>query len=93
MHRNSGGTMGVITIHALDPVVEKRIRGKARRDRKSLNQTVKELLADSIAAAPALPGERRDEFVEFAGIWTAGDEREFASATADFERVDMRDWQ
>jgi hypothetical protein len=85
--------MGVITIHALDPVVERRIRGKAQKDRKSLNQTVKELLADSIASVPVPPGERREDFAEFSGVWTAGDEREFASATADFELVDMQDWQ
>ena len=40
--------MNTLTIHALETDIEKRIRTKARRERKSLNQTLKELLAASV---------------------------------------------
>ena len=80
--------MNTLTIHALETKVEKRIRTKARRERKSLNQTLKELLAASvgIGLSPAL--DHRNDFAEFCGIWSPKDASEFAAATTDIETVD-----
>ena len=85
--------MSSLTIHGLDPDVEKRIRGKARKERKSLNQTVKELLAKSVGMRASSPADDRADFVEFAGIWSERDLREFEAATADLERIDEEDWR
>jgi len=71
------------SIHALDVAVEKRIRARARKERKSLNQTLKELLAESVGAAlTSLPG-RRAEFAEFSGVWSKPDGDAVAAHMAD----------
>jgi hypothetical protein len=85
--------MSTLTIHALETTVEKRVRAKARRDGKSLNQTLKELLAASVGAGAAPAADHRADFAEFCGIWTPQDARDFESATADLETVDKADWQ
>ncbi len=85
--------MSVITIHALEPGVEKRIRARAQKQRKSLNQTVKELLSESVGGrAHALADHRRD-FAEFTGIWTDAEARAFDAAIADLADVNVEDWQ
>ncbi len=85
--------MGTMTIHALEPAVEKRIRDKARREGRSLNRTLKTLLAESVGVR-TLPcaTDRRTDFAEFRGIWSARDARDFRSATDDMETVDPADW-
>jgi hypothetical protein len=82
-----------MTIHAMEAAVEKRIRAKARRDGKSLNQTLKELLAASVGVSSAPAADHRADFAEFCGIWTAREADEFKAATADLEAVDKADWK
>lgn len=85
--------MSTLTIHALEATVEKRIRSKAKRDGRSLNQTLKDLLAASVGARPLPASDNRADFTEFQGVWSAQDVREFEAATADFETIDEADWQ
>ena len=84
--------MRTLTIHALEPAVEKRIRAKARREGKSLNQALKELLAASVGVGTKQPIDHKADFAEFHGIWTDADKRAFESAIADLENVDPADW-
>jgi len=85
--------MSTLTIHALDPEVERLVRSKARKEQKSLNRTLKELLAQSVGNTQAAPVDHGPDFAEFANVWSDEDQREFDAATADFERVDVEDWQ
>ncbi len=85
--------MKTMTIHALDESVGKRIRAKARRDGKSLNQTLKELLSASVGVSSTPAADHRADFAEFCGIWTAREANDFKAATADFETVDKADWK
>ncbi len=85
--------MSTLTIHALEATVEKRIRSKAKRDGRSLNQTLKELLAASVGVGPSPKTDHRADFSEFVGIWNVQDVREFEAVTADFETIDQADWQ
>lgn len=85
--------MAVLTIHALDAAVERRVRTKARKERKSLNQTLKELLAESVGSTSSPVPDRRAEFAEFSGVWSEKDLREFTAATVDLETIDKADWQ
>lgn len=85
--------MSTMTIHALDPAVEKEIRARARREGRSLNQTLKELLAAGAGFRESSAPNHKDDFVAFCGIWTDEDEKEFIAATADLETVDRRDWE
>ncbi len=85
--------MNTLTIHALETAVEKRVRAKARRDGKSLNQTLKELLATSVGVGLSHVANHRADFAEFCGIWTAQDASDFEAATSDLENFDKADWQ
>jgi hypothetical protein len=85
--------MSIITIHALEPAVEKRIRARARQQGKSLNQTVKELFAECVGVKAQAAADHRADFAEFAGVWSAAEARVFKAATADLARVDAEDWQ
>ena len=85
--------MSTLTIHALEPTVEKRIRARARRDGRSLNQTLKVLLAESVGVSQTPAADHRADFAEFCGVWTAREAREFAAATADMDTVDRADWR
>lgn len=85
--------MSVISIHSLDKSVERRVRAKARQERKSLNQTIKEILAASFGCEPSMPLSRRDEFHEFLGIWSERDGDDFRAATSDLDLVDPADWR
>lgn len=85
--------MSTLTIHALEPDVERRIRIKAKKERKSLNQTLKQLLAESVGRSPLPAPDHRGEFEEFSGIWSRKDLEAFEKATADFEKVDEKDWK
>lgn len=80
-----------MTIHALDPDVERRVRQKAREEHKSLNETLKELLAEAVGVRPA-QARRRHDFSEFRGVWTEEDAGNFEEATGDTRKVDPRDW-
>ena len=84
------GTMPSITIHAIDPELDKRLSEEARRRKTSKNRLVKELLARSLG----LPVEGRmpDDYREFCGLWTAEEYAEFAARQADNSRIDPVDW-
>ena len=86
--------MSTLTVHALDPVTEKRIRVKARMEKKSINKTLKELLSGAVGVSPSPRLEdHRAEFQEFSGIWSEKELYEFNQAISDLERVDEKDWQ
>ncbi len=70
----------VLTIHALDAEVEKRVRQKAREESKSINQTLKELLAESVGVDPFPVRSRGKEFAQFCGIWSEQEAVEFDAA-------------
>jgi len=83
----------VMTIHALDPEVERRVRQKAEDEHKSLNQTLKELLAESVGVSRKRADVNRARFERFCGVWSEQEADEFDAAVADLQRVDPRDWE
>lgn len=85
--------MSTLTVHALEPRVEKRIRSKAKREGQSLNRTIKKLLAESVGVSSSPQADHRDDFVEFLGEWNDQDAETFQNAVADFEKIDPSDWQ
>ena len=85
--------MTTMTIHALEPEIEKRIRRRSRKEHKSLNQTLKDLLAASVGRSGQSHSDHLSDFAEFAGVWSESDQEEFDAVTADFERIDAEDWQ
>lgn len=81
-----------MTIHNLDPEVERRIREEARQKGQSLNQTIKRILAEAVGGTNE-ERAKKSEFAEFCGNWSDADVKEFEEAIADLERVKPEEWK
>ena len=84
--------MTTLSIHNLDPELERRVRRRAREKHQSLNKTLHELLGQALGVSPS---ERSVEqrFARFCGVWSDEDVAVFEEATADLQDVDPADWQ
>ena len=85
--------MKSITLHGLDSKLYERIKEKAKRQGLSLNKTIKNLLEKSLGIKNHNRTDHREDFIEFCGVWTEAEAKEFAGAIEDFEKIDPRDWQ
>jgi len=85
--------MSTLTIHNLDDHLVGLIDRQAEAGKCSRNKVIKQLLAQSLGVKPEPAGRRHDDFVQFCGVWSAGQEREFNDKTREFERVDPGDWR
>jgi hypothetical protein len=78
-----------LTVRNLPPDISAALQREKRRRGTSLNQTVIDLLKQSLGvSAPRSNGLSR-----FAGTWSAEDEREFLTNIRDFEKVDPELWK
>lgn len=85
--------MKSITIHALDEQLAAQIKQRAREQSVSMNELVKQLLAESLGIkVPAVP-PHRDDFAGFCGTWSEAEARAFAARVAETKRVDPEDWK
>ena len=81
-----------LTIRAIDPVLSQRLGALAKRRRKSLGQTVKDILAGHFGlSTPA--AKPKNGIMCHCGTLTAADARALHAAQAPFERIDPADWQ
>ena len=81
-----------LTLHSMDETLSKRLRARAKREGKSLNQMAKELLASALGLSKT-PAEKRDNgIMAFCGILKEGKE-EWLKALEDTERIDPEDWK
>ncbi|OGS35978.1 MAG: hypothetical protein A2293_06130 [Elusimicrobia bacterium RIFOXYB2_FULL_49_7] len=85
--------MKAITIHGIDPVMEKLILQKAHESGVSLNKTLKKLLEHALGIRPAETQKHRNDFAEFAGKWTEKEFKTFEESVAPFRQIDKDDWQ
>ena len=83
--------MSSITIHALDVDLDLRLTEEAKRNKKSKNKLVKELLAHSLGMASG--GSFSDDYREFCGLWNPGERAVFEAVQVENSRVDEADWQ
>ena len=84
----------VLTIHAMDPALSRRISSKARREGKSLNQTVKDSLAEYFGLKPATGRTAADNgIMSLCGILSHDDAEELRRAVAPFREVHPEDWK
>jgi len=84
--------MKSITIHGLDKETERLIQERAKSAGTSVNRIVKELLAKALGVDKD-KHDHREEFLEFLGVWTETDEKEFLEAIHDLEAVHPGDWK
>ena len=80
-----------LTIRGVSPALARALEKEARGRGKSLNQTVKDLLSQSLGLGPE--GERDNGLGRLAGGWTEEEASELDRATAVFERVDEELWK
>ena len=86
--------MSTLSIHNLDPEIERRIRERAKATGRSLSQTARELLAEAVGATEQqTSADRRKEFEDLFGIMTEEDWREADEILKEFERIDPEIWQ
>lgn len=84
--------MKSITIHGMEPQLEKGLRKKAEEMGFSLSKTIKLLLKDALGLNKN-EKSRKNEFMELSGIWSKEDEQEFLKNISDFQVIDERDWK
>lgn len=83
--------MGSITIHALASDLDFRLTEEARRNKKSKNQFIKDLLSGSLGMP--VGGKYLDDYREFCGVWTSSERDDFDSFQGENSRADGGDWQ
>lgn len=86
-------SMKSITIHGLDEGLDKSIRDKARERGLSINKTLKELLGKALGINNSQTHDRRDEFLDLYGVWSAEDSAELKKNLETCEQIDPGDWQ
>lgn len=83
--------MSSITIHAIDSGLDVRLTEVAKRNKKSKNQLIKDLLSHSLGMPVA--GKYSDDYREFCGCWTTAERHDFDSFQAENSQIDAGDWQ
>jgi ferritin-like protein len=84
--------MKSISVHGIDGETDKTIQERAKKEGKSVNKIVKELIAKALGIGDKPPDNRAD-FADLCGVWTETEAAEFLALLADLETVDERDWQ
>lgn len=83
--------MKALTIRKVDPTLAKALERERARRGSSLNQTVLDVLRQSLGVAAG--GRRSNGLRELAGTWSAKDKADFDSATRVFEAIDAELWR
>ena len=83
--------MKSITIHGLDDQINNKINEQAKRNNLSLNKTIKILLENALGLNPQK--DHRDDFIEFIGVWSEKDVKEFELAIEDLQSTNSEDWK
>jgi hypothetical protein len=83
--------MSSITIHSIDPELNRRLSSMAKEEGKSKNQLIKEVLARSTG----LPVRSKygDEYREFCGLWSQEEFKEFSESQNSNSQIDQGDWR
>lgn len=84
--------MTTMTIHA-DDVFAEALRTHARKSGKSINQTVKDLLAPILGLVKKRVGDADNPFMKFCGVLPKGAGNELRKAVAAQRRIDPEMWK
>ena len=84
----------VLSIHAIDPVLSRRLSAYAKRERKSLNQSAKELLASALGIGRRRASTNHDaDLAPFFGCLDDATWDRAKKAQKAFDRIDPEDWK
>jgi plasmid stability protein len=86
-----GGNMSSITIHNLDPEMNKLLRERAQSQHTSLNQTIQKILKEALGLEKQ--PVKKSDFSDLSGTWTTKEAQEFEAATAEFSQIDKEMWK
>lgn len=96
MHKKA---MKAITVRNLPPLVAKAIREKAKKERRSLNQTVAALLEEATAAGTRPKAGKagkaaiHHDLDHLFGAWSKEEADEFDTFLRESRAVNPRDWE
>ena len=84
--------MRSISVHGIEDKLLKAVEERARKEGRSVNKIVKELIAKGLGFDDK-PPDNRAMFEDLSGVWTEAQEREFLDSIADLETTDEEDWR
>lgn len=85
--------MKSMTIHNIDDNLMEVLSSLARRNGKSINATIKQLLADTLGLqTESGPDNTARGYRRFLNLWTAEEAAAFEQSIEDLSRVDESDW-
>jgi hypothetical protein len=87
-----GESMKSISVHGLSGELVKAVEERAKKEGKSVNKIVKELIAKALGIGNKSP-DNKAEFADLCGVWTESEADEFLGSIADLESVDEGDWR
>jgi plasmid stability protein len=79
-----------LTLRGIPDALNRAIRERAQREKKSINRTVTDILAEALGVE-AGSAKKRD-LSDLAGSWSEAEVREFEAALAPFEQIDESEW-
>jgi hypothetical protein len=86
--------VGSITLHNIPSSLYGLLKQKARREGKSMNRTIQDLLAGALGLPGSRAGrETRDVYDEVCGGLPAEEAARMLEAEKDLERIDPEDWR
>jgi hypothetical protein len=86
--------MKTISIHGIDGETEKAIKQRAKKEAKSVNKVVKELIAKSLGIDSRNSAkDNRAEFADLCGVWTTEEAARFLADIDELNTVDPEDWR
>ncbi len=87
--------MSSITLHDLEDSLYAMLKQKARREGKSMNRAIKELLAEAVGLKKkdVKGGDRKDVYSELCGATSRGELRKMEEAEKEFEVINEKDWK
>ncbi len=83
--------MRYLTVRDVPPELGEALDAEKRRRGVSLNQTVLDLLGQSLGVAPT--ARRSNDLGRLAGTWRAEELERFEAAVAEVERIDEELWR
>ena len=87
--------MSSITLHNLEDSLYALLKQKARKEGKSLNRTIQELLAESVGLKrkAGKSGKKKDVYAELCGAMSAEELKKMEEAEKEFEVIEETDWK
>ena len=82
--------MKTITLHKIDRSLDSQIRMRAKKEKKSLNKTIQNMLEEYTGISKK---SKSEDFNEFLGLWNEKQYKEFKQQISVFEKINKSDWE